>query len=157
MGSSTPIKWTSTNEDPEMRIPFATTKFTNANLSTESQNVNISGAEITFDTSSLVQTIPTELPENLFDSSMHNITTHEKNVDENNVDVDVPNINLQHPIDPTVLLPNEQFLFKRNFFPYENQNSGKELRELLRSWNCEEFYSELMRNITLAIVINEWV
>lgn len=143
MASSTPIKLASTNEDSQsiIRTLFATTKLTNA---TECQNVDM-------------QIISSELPENLFDPSMDNIITDGTNIgrntDKNNVGDNVPNINLQHPIDPTVLLPNEQFLFKRNFSPYEDQNSGKELKELLRSWNCEELYSELMRNITLALAL----
>lgn len=51
----------------------------------------------------------------------------------------------RHPLDETVELPEPPFLFKDDFLPYQTENGRQDLKKLLESWNCVEFYNLFMR------------
>lgn len=51
----------------------------------------------------------------------------------------------RHPLDATIELPKPPFLFKDDFLPYQTKNGCQDLKKLLESWNCVEFYNLFMR------------
>lgn len=55
------------------------------------------------------------------------------------------------PYDPAISIPSN-FLFKYNFQPFQNENSSIELKNLLESWSCGEFYKYLMRTYLLTFL-----
>lgn len=140
-----------------IRIPLAELKFTNANLPFETfpKILDISGNEsnvsikspltLVFNTTGDATPATGKSPQKI-DAIINDATNNN----------DEPAARL-HPIDSTIALPSDQYLFKMNFLPYRDENCAKQLLELLQSWDCAQFYNICMRKyfcfIPLKIIL----